>query len=114
MSSQAALETPVKNAFGAADAAAQTTLAAPARARRLSLSLSLAEMPRLYASSPPLPLHLHNLHLLREGRTAGGGLGFAGGELGVGGSYGESRPIAFGHAERQIWQYEGSSCHSGL
>lgn len=36
-------------------------------------------MPRLYASSPPLPLHLHNLHLLREGRTAGGGLGFAGG-----------------------------------
>ena len=55
------------------------------------------------------PLHLHNLQKHREGRTAGGWVGRGGGW-----ATGSSRPIAFGHVERQIRRYEGSSCHSGL
>lgn len=44
------------------------------------LTTLLSEMPLLYASSPLLPLHLHNLHKQREGEDSRGGeLGWVGG-----------------------------------
>lgn len=81
MSSQTALETPVKNAFGVVDATGRLYCTRHGRqASRLAcafLTTLVYEMPQLCASSLLLPLHLHNLHKQREGRTAGGGWGWA-------------------------------------
>lgn len=74
MSSQAALETPVKNAFNVTYAVGQTRLGMPVGLvdSHVMLTTLVSEMALLYASSLLLPLHLHNLHKQREGRTEGG------------------------------------------
>lgn len=43
------------------------------------LTTLVSEMPRLYASSPLLPLHVHNLHKQREGEDSRGAIGLGGG-----------------------------------
>lgn len=68
MSSQAALETPVKNAFGVADVVGRRCCS------HVLLTTLVSKMPLLYASSLLLLLYLHNLHKQKEGRTVGGGL----------------------------------------
>lgn len=105
------LETPVRNAFGVADAAGRPCygMASGLVGSHVLLTTLVSEMPLLYASSPLLPLHLHNLHKQREGRTARGV-----GSVGEAELRGGLCPIAFGHVERQTRQYEGSSCHSRL
>lgn len=97
----------VKNAFGVADAAGQTVLGIHARrASRLAcVARNPGEMPLLYHHRSPCTYIIYTSKG-REGEAAGGGWGYR--------ATGSSRPIAFGHVERQIWQYEGSSCHSGL
>lgn len=75
MSSQTALKTPVKNAFGVAETVGQTKEGMPDGLvhSHVLLTTLVSEMSLLYASSPLLPMHLHNLQKQREGRTAGGG-----------------------------------------
>lgn len=77
MSSQAALETPVKNAFGVIDAAGRTceSMADGLVGSHVLLTTRVTEMPPLYASSLLPSLHLHNLHKQREVRRVGGGGG---------------------------------------
>lgn len=94
----------------------QTKAGMPDRLVHLHVLLTtlVSEMSLLYASSLLLPMHLHNLQKQREGRTAGKGWRCVGVSRVGGSATGSLRPIAFGHVERQIRQYEGSSCHSGL
>lgn len=75
MSSRAAVETTVKNAFDVADAAGRAVQGMPGGLvdAHVLLTTLLSEMPLLYASSPLLPLHLHNLHEQREGEDSRGG-----------------------------------------
>lgn len=99
-SSQTSAETPVKNAFSAADGVEQPIPSIPGR-----LVLRTACNP---ATAPPTPV----TYIIYTGK----GTENAGreGSWGWGEATGSSHPIAFGRVERQIWQYERSPCHSGL
>lgn len=107
-SSQTSVETPVKNAFSAADGAGQPIPAIPGR-----LVLCAAASPGILrchyctiTAADPSPKCTYIIYAGNGMRNAEGGQ--------VGEATGNSHPIAFGRAERQRWQSVRDSCHSGL
>lgn len=103
VSSQTSVETPVKNAFSAADGVEQPIPAIPGRLV-LCTACNPATAPRPPPPSTPITYIIYT----------GKGTETVGRANGGGGPTGSSHPIAFGRVERQIWQYEWSPCHSGL